>query len=473
MSTTVDLGQPKAVEKPAQRFDRAIVDGPIGRAVWLLAWPTMLQNVIAGLQGIIDHVMVGHFVGYAANAAIGVSWQILLVVVVFISSLFTGMAVLVARFAGANDPEKVNRVVYQAFLTTFFLSALMAVIGYFGSPSLLHLVNAEPEVQKLALPFIRTMFCGVFGLIMFFMLSGAFRAAGDPRTPLRLGVTMTVLTIVLNVTLIPKFGTWGAALGTVASSTTVAIYGVRILFSSRSVIRFHRGMSLRPDWAIIRSLFRFGLPTGVQGIAMNVAGVMLLRFIGSLQYSAAAQAAYAVCYTELFSLITWTSVGLMGASATVAGQNLGAGRPDRAMRGVAVASRIGLMVAAAVGALFLLIPHLLLNIFGMTEPMVTQTGVHLLRYLAVSGFLVSIALSYTGGLQGTGDTRSPLYISIVSQIVVPIGWCALFQALRGLQPGDIWLAIVLGHLTRAVLSALRFRQGKWRHIAVSIEPAKS
>src|SRR5215472_15897002 len=149
MSTTVDLGQPKAVEKPAQRFDRAIVDGPIGRAVWLLAWPTMLQNVIAGLQGIIDHVMVGHFVGYSANAAIGVSWQILLVVVVFISSLFTGMAVLVARFAGANDPEKVNRVVYQAFLTTFFLSALMAAIGYFASPTLLHLVNAAPEVQRL------------------------------------------------------------------------------------------------------------------------------------------------------------------------------------------------------------------------------------------------------------------------------------------------------------------------------------
>ena len=77
----------------------------------------MLQNVIAGLQGIIDHAMVGHFVGYTANAAIGVSWQIIIVVIVFISSLFTGMGVLVARFAGANQPDKVNRVVYQAFLT--------------------------------------------------------------------------------------------------------------------------------------------------------------------------------------------------------------------------------------------------------------------------------------------------------------------------------------------------------------------
>src|SRR5262249_31722299 len=149
----------------------------------------------------------------------------------------------------------------------------------------------------------------------------ALRAAGDTRTPLRLGVAMTVLTIVLNVLLIPRFGTLGAALGTIASSTIVAAYGMRRLFVRGAVIRFRRGMSLAPDLGIIRSLFRFGLPTGIQGIAMNVAGVMLLRFIGSLEHSAAAQAAYAVGYTELFSLITWTSVGLMAAAATIAGQN--------------------------------------------------------------------------------------------------------------------------------------------------------
>jgi Na+-driven multidrug efflux pump len=95
----------------------------------------------------------------------------------------------------------------------------------------------------------------------------------------------------------------------------------------------------------------------------------------------------------------------------------------------------------------------------------------LLSYLSVSGFFVTVALSYTGGLQGTGDTRSPLYISMVSQIGVPIGLCAWLQATRGLQPGDIWLSIVLGHVTRAALSVLRFRQGRWRHIQVDIEPA--
>ena len=462
-----------ATGKPVQRFDRSLVEGPLSPAVWRLAWPTMLQNVIAGLQGVIDHAMVGHYVNYTANAAIGVSWQVIIIVIVFISSLFTGMAVLVARFAGANEPEKVNRVVYQAFLTALALSILMAAAGYLLAPSLLNVVKAAPEVQREALPFLRAMFLGILGMMLFFMLSGAFRAAGDARTPMRLGVAMTVLTIILNVLLIPKFGTIGAAFGTILSSTIVAAYGIWRLFAPGSVIHFHRGMSMAPDFEIIRSLFRFGLPTGVQGIAMNVAGVLLLRFIGSLEHSAEAQAAYAVAYTELFSFITWTSVGLMGAGATIAGQNLGAGKPERAAAGVAVAARIGLGVAAFVGLLFLVIPTLLLRAFGMTDALVTSLGVQLLRFLAVSGLFITVALCYTGGLQGTGDTRSPLYISLVSQIGVPVGLCTFLQATNNLTPAGIWLAIVLGHLTRATLSVIRFRQGRWRQITVDIEPARS
>ena len=132
------------------------MEGPIRRAVWHLAWPTMLQNVIGGLQGMVDHIMVGHFVGYAGNAGIGVAWQIFLVVIVFISSLFTGMAVLVARFAGAGEPEKVNRTVYQAFLAATTLAVgVIAPAGYLLAPSLRGLVNATPLVRAEA-PYIGT-----------------------------------------------------------------------------------------------------------------------------------------------------------------------------------------------------------------------------------------------------------------------------------------------------------------------------
>ena len=462
-----------------RRYDRSIVEGPLGPAVWKIAWPTMLASALGGVQGIVDHALVGHLIGFTANAAIGVSWQMFLIVIVFISSLFTGMGVLVARFAGADDHEKVDRVVYQAFLTAIGISlGVMAPIGYFAAPWLLDLVNAAPEVKAEALPFLRIMFVCSSGMMIFFMLGGALRSAGDARTPMVLGIVMTVLNLVLNVVLIrgagpiPAFGTAGSAMGTAIASGIVSAYAVAKLWRGGWVVAFPRHRSLGPDWAIIRSLFRFGLPTGIQGIAMNVGGVLLLAFVGALAQSAAAQAAYAVSYTQLFSLITWTSTGLMGAAAAIAGQNLGAGHPDRAATAVHIAARYGVGSAALVGASFLIIPRQLLAMFGMHEPEVVGIGVQLLRVLSLSGLFVAAALTYTGGLQGTGDTRSPLYISIVSQIVVPLGICLVLQSAGTLDALDIWLAILAGHLTRCALSFARFNQGHWRAIGVSIDKGR-
>ena len=462
--------------KPARKqLDRSIVHGPIGSAVWKLAWPTVLQNAIGGLQGIIDHAMVGHFVGYTGNAAVGVSWQIFLVVVVFIVSLFTGMGVLVSRFAGAGDHDKVDRTVYQAFLTALFLAlGILAPIGYLVAPSLLGMVNAAPEVQREALPYIRTLFLFSIGTLMFFMIGGALRAAGDARTPLYLGAAMTVLNLTFNVILIrgwgpiPAYGTMGAALGTVIAAGIVSLVAIWMILSGKLVIHFPRTMSWKPDWPIIRALFRYGLPAGFQGVAMNIAGVMLLRFIGSLEHSAEAQAAFAVGYAELFSLITWTSVGLMGAAAAVAGQNLGAGQPERSAAGVFLAARYGLGVAGFIGLLFWLIPEQLLAIFDIHEPIVVDLGKELLRYLSISGLFITVALTFTGGLQGTGDTRSPLVITLISQVLVPLGICFTAQFMGNLQSSTVWTAILAGHFTRCALSVARFQQGKWRHIAVDV-----
>src|SRR6266540_1508228 len=348
----------------------------------------MLTNAIGGLQGIVDHVLVGNLVGYKANAAIGVSWQIFLVVIVFISSLFTGMSVLVARFAGAGEADKVDRVVYQAFLTAIGLSlGILAPVGYVASPWLLDLVNATPAVQAQALPYLRILFGFSSGMMIFFMLTGALRSAGDARTPMILGIAMTVLNLLLNIVLIrgigpiPAFGTRGSSMGTCISGGLVATYALWRLWAGGWVVAFPRGRGLGPDWTIIRELFRFGLPTGIQGIAMNIGGVFMLSFIGSLAQSAAAQAAFAVSYSGLF---------------------------------------------------------------------------------------ITVALAYTGGLQGTGDTKSPLYISMISQILVPLGICFVIRQTGTLDPIDIWLAILAGHVTRCVLSVLRFRQGQWRTIALRI-----
>ncbi len=469
-------------EKPAgpitparSPFDRSIVEGPLSRAVWKIAWPTMLTNVIAGMQGMVDQVLVGNLVGLKANAALGVSNQIFILVVVFISSLFMGMSVLVARFAGAHDETKVNRAVYQAFLTAVFVAMfIMAPIGYFASPFLLDLVNAAPDVKAEALPYLRVTFAFSIGLLIYFMTSGALRSAGDARTPMVLGIAMTILNLLLNVILIrglgpiPAFGTTGSAIGTSIATCSVGAYAIYKMWSGKWVVGFPRGVGWGPDWKVIRSLFKFGLPSGFQGVAMNLGGLFMFSFIGSVTNGDAAQAAYSIGYGQLFLLVTWSSNGLMGASSAVAGQNLGAGHPDRAFAGVNTAARFGLTGSAVLGLFFFFFPMQLLAVFGMKDADAVAIGVQLLRVLAVSGLFISVALAYTGGLQGTGDTKSPLYISIISQVAIPLGICFTIREVSHLEPIHIWLAILAGHVTRCLLSMFRFLQGKWRSIAVDI-----
>ena len=138
------------------------------------------------------------------------------------------------------------------------------------------------------------------------------------------------------------------------------------------------------------------------------------------------------------------------------------------MRQYHVAARFGLAGAALIGLFFFFVPEQLLAIFGLRDPVVAEIGAELLRVLSFSGLLIAVALTYTGGLQGTGDTKGPLYISIVSQIVVPLGICFVIQQAGRLDPIDIWVAIFIGHATRCALSVLRFNQGKWRQIAVDL-----
>src|SRR5206468_3188345 len=130
-----------AASLPKKKFDRAIVEGPLTAAVWKIAWPAVLTNLVSGVQGWVDQIMVGNLVGYQANAAIGASFQIFLLVITFVGSIFIGMSVLVSRFTGADDHEKVNRSVYQGFITAIFIAlGILAPIGYFASPYLLQLV---------------------------------------------------------------------------------------------------------------------------------------------------------------------------------------------------------------------------------------------------------------------------------------------------------------------------------------------
>ncbi len=456
-------------------FDSDIVSGSVVRSVVKLAWPIVITQLIAGIHGIVDHILVGNYVGFYAQAAIGVSWQLFLVIFVFLSSLFHGMNILIARYSGRQDGETVNRIAYVVFITSGYLIPLfVAPLGYFLSPALLDLVNAKPEVQEHALPYIRILFTASLPLFLMFAMNGAFQSSGNPKIPLYLGILTTVVNVIASYILItglgpfPELGTAGAAIGTCLGPLPSILIGLILIQRRKVVIGPPERFSIVPDLGVLKAVVRLGLPSGIQAVLLNIGGVALLSFIGSLEESAEAQAAYTICYVQLFSVVTWTGFGLRAACVTVMGQNIGAGKNERGKRAVYVGAGLGFLWAAAFGALFWTFPDTLLGFFFIEDVLVLDIGSSLLHFLTFSGVFIAVTLAFTGGLQGAGDTRKPMYIAFVSQIVVLLGVCAVYESMGRLSTDVIWTAILVSHMSRLILTYIVFARGKWGDINVEI-----
>lgn len=461
------------------KFDDELVSGSILRSVWKLSWPIVLLQLINGVNQLLGHVFVGQYVqsdGNAANAAIGVSWQFFLVVVVFVSSFIQGMSVLIARYSGKKDAEAVGKVMYQTILAAIALHVfILAPLGVVLTPALLDFANAADSVQHYAIPYLRFLFICSAILFLNFLLINAFQASGDPRTPLYLGVLSTILTATLSLTLIPglgpfpKLGVMGAAIGVCFGPLPSVLIAIGLIARGHTVFSVPLGRDLLPDFRIVGEVLRIGLPTGLQSVLLNIGGAILLRFIGALENSAEAQAAYTLCYTQLFAFVTWVSFGLRGASATLMGQNIGAGDMDRGARAVYVGAVLGLCWAATLGSMYFLIPEHLLGLFNATDEITLGYGTHFLRYLAISGLFLSTALAFTGGMQGGGDTVSPMFIAMLTQIGILVGLCWVYNLMGILTADRVWGAVLISHVSRFALSFGAFRWGRWRRLQVGIE----
>jgi len=462
-----------------KEFDRDIVSGSVLRSVWKLTWPVTLLNLVNGLHQLVDHVLIGHYVSSesnAANAAVGVAWQVFLVIIVFIASIFHGMNVLLARYAGKQDRDNLGLVFYHSFLgCIYILIGIVAPIGYMISPWLLDFVEAPASVQYHALPYLRVLFVCGSPLFLMFMMTGAFQASGDPKTPLVLGILATILNIAISAGLITGFGPFpylgavGAAVGTVLASTVSAVIAFALVMRRKMIIPPPKHFAWFPDLRVMRQVARIGIPTGIQGVLLNLAGVFLLKFIGGLDNnSAAVMAAYTICYNQLFSLVTWVSFGLRSACSTIMGQNIGAGDPERGKRGVMVGAGFGAIWSIMAGVLFWFFPFYLLSMFDAGQGPVFEYGKTLLQYLTFSGVVLAVTLALTGGLTGAGETKIPMYIAFLTQIVLLLGICAFFAWQGTLTPDKVWAAILTAHSARLILTFAVFRTEAWAHKVVEI-----
>lgn len=458
-------------------FDQDITSGNLFRSVWKIAWPAILLNLINGLPPLINQILIGHYVpsgDNAANAAVGTAWQVFLVVVVFISSVFHGMNVLVSQAAGRRDREMLSRVVYQSFLASMYLLPLVvAPLGILFAPTMLHAMKTPPEVVVYALPYLRILFAGCTPMFLMFMFTNAFQSSGEPKLALALGVLTAIANLVLSAQLItglgplPQLGALGAAIGNVLAPSLTAMIAIFLIWRGKTHIQLPAKLTFMPDFALLKTICEIGVPSGIQGVVLNIGGVCLLFYINGLGETAVL-AAYTICYQYIFNLVSWTSFGLRAASATLMGQNIGANDPLRGKSAVLVTARMGAAWATALGMVFWFRPEALIGVFNAHDPHVMAYSVQLLHFLAFSGVFLATGLTLTGGLQGAGYTKAPMIIAILTQIFVLLGVCQLFVSFSVLTPHRVWMAILISHLSRLILTYAVFRTDDWAHRRIEV-----
>ncbi|GMW00445.1 MAG: MATE family efflux transporter [Candidatus Hydrogenedentota bacterium] len=457
-------------------FEQNLLSGNIVASVWKFSWPVVLMNLINGVHGIIDQILVGHYVpGDAANAAIGMSWTVFLVVFVTLGSLFHGMAVYIAQYAGTQDRENMNRVLFHTFLgATYLVLLVIAPVGYLLAPHIMDIMNATAETKMHATPYLRILFTSGLTLSFNFMLGMAFQSSGDSRTPLYLVTMTTLLNVLISTILISgagpfePMGTTGAALGTCLAPIPSLILGFYLILTRKAVLGPPAEWAFLPDMEILRKTTRIGIYTAGHAVALNIGGILLYWFIGSLESGESAQAAYTICYAQLFSMVTWAGLGLRGAASTLIGQNIGAGQIERGRRSVHIATAMGAIWAILCGGVFWLAPGLLLSVFDASDQ-VMVFGSDLLRYLGISGVFLVASLALTGGLIGAGDTFKPMVIAMVTQIGILLGLCWIFQWMGVLSTSTIWLSILVSHTSRFILTAIVFERGSFSSLVADVK----
>ena len=439
-----------------------IVEGPIVRSLFALAWPIMTSNLLQTMYSVIDTLWLGRL-GKEALAALTLSWPVIFLVISLGAGLGVAGTALVAQYTGAQEEEEADRVAGQAFSFLLSFGLILGLGGYLAAGPILKLLGAEPEVFRLAASYMRIIFASLPTMFALFAFSALLQGWGDTFTPMKLSFISVGLNILLDPLLIfglgpfPRWEVSGAAVATALSRGTLAIYGIYLLFFDRVGISLKPG-HLRPRIGIIARLARIGFPASV-GHAGTALGFSVLMGIVA-RFGTATIGAFGVG-NRVISLAMMPAMGLGQATTTMVGQNLGRDQPRRAEQIVWTSTGINATILGAAGLFSFLFRHDLVRIF-IDDPAVIESGAELFRLVSFSLPFVGILQVMIGTYQGAGRTLYSMLFSLVRLWVLRLPLAYLLGGVRGMGSDGIWWAMSLSNLGAAFLALGFFLTGNWK-----------
>lgn len=395
--------------------NQKMLTGDVKKSILTFAFPIFLSQVFQQLYNSIDSLIVGNFLGKEALASVSSSGTLIFL----LTSLFIGVAmgagVVISRYFGAGDYEKVSRAIHTNVAFGLVAGTLLMIFGIVATPTILEWMKTDPEVLPGSIVYFRCYFCGGLSMVMYNIFNGIMNAVGDSRRPLYYLIFSSLLNVVLDLLFIGAlhFGVGSAAIATAIAQTVSALLALCHLLRTKDVyrlvprkIRFHGSM--------LKEIIRYGLPTGVQNSVIALANVIVQSNINSFGTNAmAGYGSYAKVEGFAFLPITCFSMAL----TTFIGQNLGARQYDRAKKGASFGILTSITLAELIGVcIFALAPYLI-RMFN-DDPEVVALGARQARTVALFFFLLAFSHCIAGICRGAGKAIVPMAIMLAV-------WCVL------------------------------------------------
>ncbi len=477
MPDTTEAVRPDA-EQPEPGFFAAVRDavrgahpkydyteGSIGRAILLLSVPMVLEMLMESLFVVCDVYFVGRL-GKEAVATVGLTESMMVLVYTLAIGLSIGAMAMVARRTGEHDPEGAAHTAAQTLMLGLGVSLVMGAVGVVFAPQLLELMGAEPSVVESGSTFTRVMLGCNASVVMLFLINAVFRGAGDAAVAMRVLWLANAINILLGPCLIfglgpfPEMGVTGAAVATSLGRGIGALYAFSKLWRPGGRVTLAR-RHFHLDTQLMARLVRLSGNATFQVFVGTASWIALTRLVSSFGSAAVAGNIIGMRVIMFALLPSW---GMSNAAATLVGQSLGAGKPERAEQAVWRAGFYNMIFLGLIGLVFVVFAGPIVGVFTQAAagPEVYEYGKDCLRIVSCGFLFYAYGMVLTQSFNGAGDTRTPTLINIFVFWMweIPLAWLLAFYF--GMGPHGVFLAVTIAFSTLAIVSAYFFRRGHWK-----------
>ncbi|MGN6438024.1 MAG: MATE family efflux transporter [Agriterribacter sp.] len=441
--------------------------GSIRKAVILLAIPMMLEMGMESVFAVVDIFFVSHL-GKHATSTVGLTESVVTIVYSLAMGISMAASAMVARRVGEKDKPGAARAGVQAIILALSITVLVSASGVIFADDILRLMGAESDTIAMGVTYTRIIMASSIVIMLLFLINGIFRGAGNPMIAMKSLWLANICNIILCPLLIrgwgpvPALGLTGAALATTIGRGIGVLYQLYHLFNGKSIIKITVA-HFKPVWSILKSLFNIAWPGTLQFLIGSGSWIVLAAIVAHTGHSeASAGYQIALRIVMFFILPAW---GMSNAAATLVGQNLGAGKPERAEESVNKTARYNAVFMGVVSLTFILFADFIISYFTQ-EPDVKRYAVLAMRIISSGYIFYGMGMVFSNAFNGAGDTRTPTWINLFGFwfLQVPIAWLMANTLQWG--PSGVFTAIPVAETAIAIASFLIFRKGRWKLVKI-------